>query len=178
MGMIIGTPPNALLQGFSAEHLIAPAKAFVNHLSEKNVTVLLPSIVVSEYLIGVSEENRTAALQVFQTNFQILPFDGRAAHETARVFTHWSGSDMHREIKQDELSTRKQLHADCKIVGTLLSHGIDRIYSNDTSTLHKIAEGFVEAVEMPIIDEQLELEMPDRVEEYPVAPNPQDRTGL
>jgi predicted nucleic acid-binding protein len=136
------------------DEMIGPAKAFLRHLEEQGTIIQVPSIVLSEYLFGTDDSRLDQVRNQFQRAYQILPHDALAAYHTAKVFQRTGGAGIHAELKQRGVATRRQIKADCMIVGTLIAHGTPLIYSNDEKTLHKIAEGFVEARRMPEIHEQ------------------------
>jgi predicted nucleic acid-binding protein len=136
------------------DEMIGPAKAFLRHLQEEGTLIQIPSIVLSEYLVGTADSRRRQALDRFQRAYQILPHDALAAYHTAEVVRATKGEGIDADLRQRGVATRREIKADCMIVGTLIAHRTPLIYSNDEKTLHKIAEGFVEARRMPAIDEQ------------------------
>lgn len=143
--------------GEGQQAMIGPARAFLRRLDDEGVTVQVPSVVLGEYLVGTDASRREQALSLFQQRYQVLPYDALAAYHTAEVFQATRGKGIHAELKQRGVATRREIKADCMIVGTLMAHRAPPIFSNDEKTLHKIAEGFVKARRMPEINEQGEL---------------------
>lgn len=135
MSTIIGIDTNILIWGLrrkaedGQESNIRKAAYLINSvLSEKNVTVVIPSIVLAEATHGLPLDLRVAFTCRVQETFKIVPFDTMAAQEFSRiskVFCRGRGKG------------RQVLKADAMILATALAQQVKVFYSEDDELIAK-----------------------------------------
>ncbi len=111
--------------------MIERTRLFLQHLSDRRVTVVMPSIVVAELLVGIPVERHEAFYRLVEARFMVPPFDTLSASYFARI---WQEKRDHPDIKkilEDGETTKNILKADCMLVATALAIGASRIYSHD-----------------------------------------------
>jgi predicted nucleic acid-binding protein len=109
------------------EDLIARSVARFNDLKGRGITIMIPSIVVAEYLPAYPVEDHPAQLAILRKNFFIAPFDAAAAVVAAGIQCKRLLAETH-----DATSMGKHcLKADVKIIATAIAHGATMIYSHD-----------------------------------------------
>lgn len=138
------------------EEMIARAKAFLEHLEKTDRRVLIPAVVVAEFLLRLPVEVHHTIVNLFQRAFFTAPFDLQAAERFARIWQAQRDTGRIQELSQSHGATKSELKADCMIVATAVARGTSCIYSND-DTLQKFAEGYIDVHEMPDILTQLDL---------------------
>ncbi len=72
-----------------AEHdrvMAGRAKILIQNLEIENATIVVPAIVVSEYLIGIEPERHEGTMSAFREAFEIPPFDLKSASIAAKLW--------------------------------------------------------------------------------------------
>lgn len=131
-------------------HMLERAAEYFAWLEKENTRIFIPSIVVAEFLINVHPDRHDEVARPLFEKYRILPFDGLAALHCARIWQRRRGDGIWDQLVNSGEATRRQLHADCKIVATALAHGIINICSEDNSSLAKIGRGFISVVPMAV----------------------------
>ena len=110
------------------------AQAFVTEAERKNALILIPTPVLSEFLIGVEASKYQAYLDVLNGSacFEVVDFDTAAAIECAEL----PGRKELAQISPEQYA--KKLTYDRQIVGIALSAMADEVWSHDDS-LRRIA---------------------------------------
>jgi predicted nucleic acid-binding protein len=137
------------------EFMIPKAKAFLKWLDKTDVKVIVPSVVVAEFLMRIPPEIHTTINNLIQRNFISPPFDLQAAAHFSRI---WQARKSQKVLQDliDNGKTRQELKADSMIVATALARGASLIYSHDEG-LKKFAEGYIRVLEIPDVPEQKQL---------------------
>lgn len=133
------------------EVMIRRAKALIAELEEQEDDILVPAVVVSEFLAGVPKSQHTELLKVLSRRFQLPPFDVRAAAVAAGLWRDAAERNPHlrdqiREAFPD--TPRVRIKADIQILGTALARNADVLYTND-GALRMIAEGLIDVRGLP-----------------------------
>ena len=68
------------------EPMIEKATRYLEYLDKCKDRIIIPSVVVSEFLANVPDDREAAVLQALQERFMIMPFDTLAAVYAARVW--------------------------------------------------------------------------------------------
>jgi predicted nucleic acid-binding protein len=126
--------------------MIKKARGFFDDLDQKNIQVIIPTVVVAELLVQESFEKQVVFLDVIQKNFIVGILDLQVAMEYARIV-----GKRHATIDKimESFSVRKdKMKFDHIIVATALLYGASCIYSYDDG-VKKFAEGLIEVKEMP-----------------------------
>jgi len=141
------------------EHMVPLAQSFIKALGEdKNIRVMVPSVVVGELLMRVPPEKHEEINRLFYSRFMVPSYDIAAASCFARIWQ--AKKSVLAQIKEDfPDSTREELKADCQIVAIAVTHGARCIYSYDDK-LTKFADGYIEVRKMPEVVEQLSVVFP------------------
>ena len=142
------------------EPMIEKAARYLEYLDRCKDKIIIPSVVVSEFLANVPEEREAAVLQTLSERFMIMPFDTLAAVHAARVWRKNSEGNpsITQQLKANDI-TKAKIKADIQIVATALARKAVRITSHD-EWLVKSAQGHIEAGPMPDLPTQPELGLP------------------
>jgi len=136
------------------EEMIPRAKALIKHLDEDHTRILIPSVVIAEFLLPISPEEHALVLNLFNRSFIVASFDTAAASILAKI---WRSKKQQAVI--DTLvkngKTRAELRTDSMIVATAVCQKADCIYSQDDA-LRAFAEGYIEVKVIPFIPQQIE----------------------
>ncbi len=121
------------------------ARILLDILQEGNDRIVIPSIVVAEYLAGVPNDQRRKSLSEIQDRFYCPPFDAVSALLAADLFVRRS------ELPEEERGKdRIVIKADIQIVASAKTHGTSILYSNDRG-LRSLAETVgIKASDLPM----------------------------
>lgn len=110
------------------------AKALIDDAESKNALLLIPTPVLSEFLMGVAAEQFQNYLDILSNHacFEIVDFDTMAAIECAMLPTRQELA----QLAPNQLASK--LKYDRQIIAIALATGVDEIWTHDYS-LGKIA---------------------------------------
>jgi len=112
-------------------------------LNEQNAKIIVPSIVLAEYVAGCVDNQIDEAVSVISTEFIIAPFDTMCAKDATHLFK------KQKDIYPSNLpNSRSLLKADAMIVATAYRHGADVFYTGDQKCL-KMAQTIMTAKDLP-----------------------------
>ena len=133
--------------------MIPRTKEFINNISN-DTSVIVPSIVVGEFLMRIPKELHAMVINLFNKNFIIAPYDVLCASKYAMI---WKTNKPPEEAEQLIALgvTRTELKADSMIVATAVARKADCIYSNDKG-INTFAKGFITVKDIPFIEKQAE----------------------
>lgn len=142
------------------EPMIEKAMRYLEHLDKCKDQIIVPSVVVSEFLANVSDEREAVVLKALEKHFMVVPFDTLAAVHAARVWrTNSTGNpSLIQQLKAEGFRNAK-IKADIQIIGTALARKAVRITTHDDGLI-KNANGHIEADYMPDLPTQPELSLP------------------
>ena len=125
------------------EPMILRAELFLKYLEESKTTVVVPSVVIGEFLVKVPVEKHQEVQDVLEKRFQIVPYDAVAAACAARIFQEHKTSGANRgNVSRDILK------ADIQILATAVTRKIGKLYTHD-GDLAKLAEKYLPVSQMP-----------------------------
>ncbi len=101
--------------------------ALIESLTSNHSRVMLPSVVVAEYLTDFPLEQQEAQRRILERNFFIAPFDTSAASIAAQIYC----KKVMDQVKDQQQIGRQCIKADYKIIATAIAHKATRIYTND-----------------------------------------------
>lgn len=133
------------------EGMIARAKALFADLDESDADVIVPAVVVSEFLAGVPKAQHVELLDVLNRLFQLPPFDVRTAALAAQLWRDAAERKPHlRELVRETFpgTEKAKIKADMMILATALVRKADTLYTHD-GPLRTIANGLIEVLELP-----------------------------
>jgi hypothetical protein len=94
-------------------------------LEEQKEKIVVPTVMVSELLLGVDPKRHGDYVAALQQRFFCPPYDLRAAALAAELWLH------HRGLPKDQQMQRSVLKADVMIVATAKVAGAAVFYSHD-----------------------------------------------
>jgi predicted nucleic acid-binding protein len=135
--------------------MVERCAALIAELHELRQTILVPSIVLAEYLIGHTSEQQDQELDIVGRNFFVGAFDTRAAKIAAELYD----ARMFKQIVKDDNVPRQCLKADYKIIATAIRHGASVIYVDDQH-FAKIANNKITVRPVPALRPEIEPSEP------------------
>jgi predicted nucleic acid-binding protein len=133
--------------------MIPRTKSFIESLNnDKEISILIPAVVVAEYLLPVPYNEHANVLKVFNESFIVAPFDADAASKYSLIWsTHKSSGTLDTLLKKN--IGKNELKIDGMIVATAYSRNAQCIYSHDEG-IRSFAQGFIDVKDIPFIPEQ------------------------
>ena len=129
------------------------AISLFDKLEKQKTKIIIPTIVLGEFLLGIPPEHHLATANQLNKRFQLIPFDAQCAQQFANLWQ--ANKDRLTELYATG-STRKTVQADCMILATAIVRGVDCIYSHDPH-LEKLSQGYIEIRKMPEAAAQLPM---------------------
>jgi hypothetical protein len=112
--------------------MIPRAKYLFSELTRTQTKILIPSIVVGEFLLGIPLDMHGKILSnLGESGFITLPYDLQAAARFATLWKEREEKGLIQKIKEEYEARRTQLRADCMIIATALAQNSSCIYSHD-----------------------------------------------
>lgn len=139
------------------EEMVHKTRLFFKWLGDHDINVMIPSVVLGEFLMLVPPELHEKVSSIFHKNFIVVPYDASSASCFAKIWQAKNSDGTIERLKNETSATREKLKADCQIVATAITHGASCIYSYD-GDLAKFAEGYIEVKQIPDIPEQIRME--------------------
>lgn len=134
------------------EDMIPMAKNFIDSLKDET-SVLIPSIVIAEYLMPIPQELHAMVINLFNKNFIIAPFDALAASKFALIWKTNKPTDEADGIIKNDI-TKAELKADSMIVAIAVARKAECIYSHD-KWIKTFAKGFIDVKDIPFLPKQV-----------------------
>jgi predicted nucleic acid-binding protein len=133
------------------EDCVERAKELFAELDEADAQVIVPSVVVAEFLAGVQKTQHTEFLEVLNRRFQIPPFDVRTAAVAAGLWRDAAERNPHLRAQVQEAfpgTEKAKIKADMMILATALVRKAEILYTAD-GPLAKIARERLEVRGLP-----------------------------
>ena len=124
------------------------ARILFELLERDKARVIVPSIVLAEFLVGVAPEEHTKVMEQFRQTFYCPPFDVAASVIAADLWR------KHATYDPKDKQQRKILKADVLIIATAKVAGAQCFYTHDDKC-RKLASEVMEARDLPTHDERL-----------------------
>jgi predicted nucleic acid-binding protein len=105
-------------------------RALFDAIRKSHAPMLLPAIVVAEYLVKFDVVDHPKQLAVLGQLGVVMPFDAKCASIAARIMQRkvgWKG-EQGREVK-------RTIDADVKVLATAIAHGAHRLFTRDDDIL-------------------------------------------
>src|SRR5262249_16442664 len=114
-------------------------------LDDESKRIMLPTLVVAEYLQGTPVAYQLSEFAVLAQQFAVLSYDAACARMTGQVWNreNWG-------IIED--GNRQWLKVDVGIVATAIIHGAECIYTGDRAAFERIAGGRIQIRDIPLPD--------------------------
>lgn len=120
------------------------ARILEGDLEEEEAEIVVPTLIVGEYLTGCEPSTWTKVVQTFAETFVCPDYDLPATQQAARVHMEYV-KQLKGKIYKDR---RNVLSSDIKILGTALAQRVKRIYTHDAE-FRRLASLFLEAFDLP-----------------------------
>lgn len=137
------------------KEMIPKAKSLIDSLSERDIKAIIPTVVLSEFLMPIPAQEVGNYINIIQQHLMIVPYDTMAAMLFAKI---WQAKNpkVVEELRREEGIGKNHLKIDCMIVATAITRKADCIYSYDRG-LQKFAEGYIDVREIPDFPSQQSL---------------------
>lgn len=135
--------------------MISRSKALIDRLDKTNKKLLVPAIVVGEFLIRIPAEAYQTTTNLIQRNFMVAQFDVRAASFYAKIWRAKQNKALLEELSASG-KTRQELKADRLIIATALANGAECIYSHDNGVI-AFGKDFIDVRDVPPAPSQARL---------------------
>lgn len=133
------------------ESMIVRAKALIEDLDRNDAEILVPAVVIAEFLAGAPKEQHAELLNVLHRRFQLPPFDVRAAAVAAGLWRDFAerNSAWREQIRTEFPGIQNvKIKADVQILATALARGAETLYTQD-GPLTTLATGLIQVRELP-----------------------------
>ena len=111
------------------------AKFLFSEFTREKTQVLLPSVVVAEYLTAAAKSSHEAIIDELKDRFHIVDFNEHCTSDAAHLFQ--IGKPMREKGKASE---RVALRADTMIIATAKTYGATTLYSGDKNLRRAITK--------------------------------------
>ena len=135
------------------------ANILIQSLDIEGATIVVPTVVVAEYLTGIEPEHHDATMNTFRESFETPPFDLKAAMISAKLWR------AHRGLTASDQLARNVLKSDVLIIATAKAFGVTHYYSDDKGSRRLAEQAGLVAYDLP---ERSPYLIPDAV--TPVRP--------
>ncbi len=133
------------------EGMISRTQALFEDLDASDAHIMVPAVVVSEFLTGLPKAQHQSLLEVLNRRFELPPFDVRTAAVAAGLWRDAAerNPQFREELKEAFPGTQKvKIKADIMILATALVRKADILYTHD-GPLRTIADGLIEVRDLP-----------------------------
>lgn len=126
------------------------AKILLHDLDAAKASVVVPTLVIAEFLTGIEPAKHDQVLAAFQDRFKHLPvFDIKASRKAAELWL------SHREIPKKDQIPRRQLKLDTMVIASAWSAGARFFYSHDPKCRKLAVSAGLDARDLPTHSEDL-----------------------
>lgn len=129
------------------EDMVYRSKALIERLDKDDKKILIPSIVIGEFLIHMPPETYQITTNLIERDFIVAQFDVRAASYYAKIWREKQDVNLLDDLKESG-KTRQELKADRMIVATALANNAECIYSHDNGVI-AFGQGFIDVHRVP-----------------------------
>jgi predicted nucleic acid-binding protein len=129
------------------QDMIPKTRRFLEHLDDKQIKAIIPSVVLSEFLMPIPADKMGIYLHKIDEKFLVIPYDAMAAIEFAKIWQSKNDDNTIQALRHDGFS-KHHLKVDGMIIATAVTQKASCIYSHDTG-LKKLASGYIEVKEIP-----------------------------
>lgn len=139
------------------EEMIPRAMNFLKECHKDSVDLLVPSVVLAEFLTAIEPKSHAMVHNLMKTSFVVPPFDSAASVIFAKLWQDRVDAGVISRLKDDG-ATKQELKADCMIVATAIVQKADAICSHDDK-LRKFAGTSINVIEIPRIPVQASMDL-------------------
>jgi predicted nucleic acid-binding protein len=162
MGEVICFDTTPLIWGVRGESTrgqeqeIEKTRAYIRYLRDAHKQIMIPSPVVSEYLIGASA-TELHELEVLKRGFQIPSFDLPSAILAAKL----QRGDTIKILQEDFDLDRECIKVDAQIIAIAIINHAVKIITNNDKHFKVLARGRIPISGVPDTERQLGLDLPE-----------------
>jgi predicted nucleic acid-binding protein len=127
--------------------MIDRTRRYLAHLTREHEQVMVPVVVVGEYLHGFPQDDRDEQLQALSRMFFLPAYDARCAALAAEL-------ESVGQAVRGEPGARVAFRADAQIIATAICHGATQIVTGNVTEFRRIAGTRIPVIEVPVIPEQ------------------------
>ena len=124
---------------------IERASLLFEQLEVDKATVIVPSVVLAEFLVAVPAEQRAQTAAAMGERFRVEPFD---LHDAVLAAELWSEGKSHRQMGKP--NARIALRADTLIIATARNHGAQEFFTDDDDCF-RLANTVMTARRLPTV---------------------------
>lgn len=136
------------------KHMVAHARNFLEYCQTQNIQMLVPSVVVGEFLTMVEAQHHADVIKHLASIYNIADYDAHSAAKFAEILR----DKKQKNIKEHTNITRTELKADIMILATAITMNADTIYTHDKG-LRALSKGYIKSADIPKTQQQMELEI-------------------
>ena len=123
--------------------MIERAELFLEYCDAAKIKILVPTIVVGEFLVKTPQEKHEEISAVLEKRFRIAPYDAITAACAARILQEYKTSGM-----KATHTNRDVLKADIQILATAITRKCNVLYTHDDG-LTALAGRYIKVCKMP-----------------------------
>ena len=112
------------------EVMVERTSRYLSYLKDENETVMVPSVVVAEYLHGILADDQKEQLSLLTQSFFVPPFDVQAASIAGEISI---GKDYQTRFARSNKQERNTLRTDLQILGSSLNFPVKSPYGSPRS---------------------------------------------
>lgn len=133
------------------------AIAYVKHLRDRSIPILLPAPVVSEYLRKIDPRDHGKHERVIRRSFRVATFDGKAISIAARLE---SDRDKMKDLRRGHAISKGELSVDAQICAIAIAAGAKRVITHNPKHFRDLVGTEIEVSDVPVVEVQSELFTP------------------
>ncbi len=141
------------------EEMIGRAQRYFDYLDANKDRILIPTVVVSEFLAHTPPEKHAALAQTLLKRFMVVPFDLPASLKAAEIWQSSRQSIVPGLRAEFPDITRAKIRSDILIVASAVARKCDRIVTHDEALIRQ-AVPHIDAGPMPPLLVQPVLGLP------------------
>ena len=131
------------------EDRIQQATEFFSLLDSMDSTIVVPTPIVTELLMGADPTERHKILTELENKFRVAEFDLLSAKFAADIWNTKKASGAIDEITKSGASLRTKIKIDTQILAIAMATNVTVLYTEDEN-LSKLADGFMVTRKMPV----------------------------
>lgn len=150
--------------GEEIDRIAERVTALLNRANEARGRLLIPAIVLTEYLLGIDRNhcNEHVAALSASTAIEVLPFDETAAIECALMV---EGDELDQMTSNE---VKSKTRADRQVLATALVAGVDELWTHDQNLYRKakmlsVSVGCLGDVEIPMAQREMNYDNPQQL---------------
>ena len=123
----------------------------IRHLRESSARIMVPTPVLTEYLLGFDVDEQEEQQRALEENFFVADLNAHAAAIAARI--------GRSDVVKDEIKRRRRpsVRTDVQIIAIAVAHTADSIVTNNVNEFRKLAQGAISISDIPSFEEQQRL---------------------